>query len=543
MIALNKYLIFFLIIASLYACRDSQKTAPVKTSADYEKAESFLNHKNDSAFYYFNKVATSAKDSLLIARAYNDMAVIQSDAGDYFGSQQSLLLSLNFLDEIKEDNRKCLASDYNELGNTNLNLKNYEAAIKYYDLALKFAPNRAFTILGLNNKAVAYQKKKQYTKSIDIYQSVIDSNIHKKEYARVLSNLAMVRWQQDSSYNAAPDLLKALNIRISEKDNWGLNASYARLSDYYSFSHPDLALQYANKMYAITRELNSPDDELEAIQRLITLGPAENVKQYFVRFQYLNDSLQTARNAAKNQFALIRYEADKKEADNLKLQKENADKKNQNIILFAALILLSILAYIIIRETHSRMRKKQLKMSKRVHDEVANGIYSIGKKIEHNYYINDKHLLDDLDIVYEQSRNISYEKPVNDPVDFLKEIKELLLSFSIPNIRSVLITGNEKELWDNINENVKHELKCVLQELMVNMSKHSAAKNVVIKFEQQNNKLHIKYSDDGIGLKPGLKKGNGLTNTENRINDIGGKLTFDSEISKGLKIHIYIPTA
>lgn len=41
------------------------------------------------------------------------------------------------------------------------------------------------------------------------------------------------------------------------------------------------------------------DDELEALTKLMNLSPAKQLKQYIIRYQYLNDSMQTARNAAK----------------------------------------------------------------------------------------------------------------------------------------------------------------------------------------------------------------------------------------------------
>lgn len=531
------------LIASFCACKKQQRVISIKTNPDYEKADSFYNNGNDSAFYYYNKVVNASADSLTIARAYNSMAIIQSDAGDYFGAQQSLLSSLSFLDESKEDNINCLASNYNELGNTSQNLRNYDAAIAYYRLALKFIKNKDFKLTILNNQAVSYQKKKQYPAAIDIYNSIInDSKGNKKQYARILSNLAKTKWLQDSSYNAAPDLLTAFRIRDEELDPWGLNASYAHLSDYYTVSQPELALQYANKMYAIAHQLASPDDQLEALQKLILLAPAKNAKQYFVRYQYLNDSLQTSRNAAKNQFALIRFDAEKNKTDNLRLQKENAEKKTQIIILFATLVALCAIAYIIIRETRNKGKRNQLRISKKVHDEVANGIYSIMQKVEHSHYTNDDPLLDDLDIVYEKSRNISYDHQLTNHVDFSEEIRRLLSAFSSDNIK-IVMAGNEKESWTNINDNVRHEVKHVLQELMVNMKKHSGAHNVVIKFERQDHSLHIRYADDGIGLQPAFKKGNGLTNTGNRIKDMGGNLTFDTLTAKGLKIYIQIPTS
>lgn len=547
-------LFLLLLSTGICACGDRHQVIPLIISTDYNKGASFLNLKNDSAFYYFNKVATGSKDSLQIATAYNSMAVIQSDEGDYYGSQESLLTSLKYLNEQKEKDHYCLLADYNELGSTSLNLRSYEAAISYYDQALKFIKDDNFKIITLNNKAVVYQKMQHYDQAIAIGRSIIEqSKKDKKEYARILSNLSRTRWLQDSNYRAAPDLLAALQIRKDEKDDWGLNASYSHLSDYYSHSHPDSALTYADSMYAVAKKLNSPDDELEALQKLITLSPARDVQQYFKSYQQLADSIQTSRIASKDQFALIRYDAEKNKADNLRLQKDNTDKKlqiiKQRLLIYGTLSLFIIGVAIVAgwvrkrkKQTRNAIREQQLRTSQKVHDVVANGLYHIMMGIEHQDTIEKEDLLDQIEILYERSRDISYEQPEAARPDFQKGITGLLMSFATPATK-VLVIGNQEKVWSSLKDPVKIELEHVLQELMINMKKHSAARHVVIRFQQEHGQLKIQYTDDGIGLPPAFRYGNGLTNTENRITNIGGQIIFEKQRTNGLKIEIYLPIA
>ncbi|SFW48113.1 tetratricopeptide repeat-containing sensor histidine kinase [Chitinophaga sancti] len=542
-----------ILIACLFACNQRQVSPPVVTkNAEYSKADSFLyRHQRDSAFYYFNKIVSGSKDSLLIASSYNNMAVIVADAGDYFGSQDYLLLSLRYLDERQESNFYCLSSDYNELGGTSLRLKNYDAALNYYDLAIKYAQDDVFKQIFLNNKAVVYKDQKNFSGAIAIYDTIIHkTGSDRKAYAMILSNRANVRWLKDSSYNAAQELSTALQIRTEVQDPWGQNASYAHLSDYYTSSHPDSALIYANKMYAKARELDSPDDEVQALQKLIRLSPPQHIKPYFARYQYLSDSIQTARNTAKNQYALIRYDAEKNKAENLRLQKDNANKRlqiiEQRVMIYSAIgaVVLIIFLYLKRRqqlalEAENRIRKDRLKTSQKIHDVVANGLYRMMTEIEYQSAIDKEALLDKIETMYEQSRNISYEQPAA-VEDYQAEIAQLLMAFSTDKVK-VIIVGNYKELWSQLNNTVKIEAKHILQELMINMKKHSQASNVVIKFEQQDNQINIQYTDDGVGLPADYKMGNGLTSTENRIKNINGKLIFATNTKKGLKIQITFP--
>ena len=74
------------------------------------------------------------------------------------------------------------------------------------------------------------------------------------------------------------------------------------------------------------------------------------------------------------------------------------------------------------------------------------------------------------------------------------------------------------------------------------MKKHSNASLVALIFNEEEKKLKIDYSDNGKGSSTqAIKTGNGLQNVENRIFSINGKLTFETEKGKGLKIIICIP--
>lgn len=550
-------IILLLLFGSLSACTSRREHPQPLVAPTLEKGESFFNKNNDSAFYYFNLVATTATDSLVIAMAYTYMGIIQAYEGDHYGGQESLLKSLTYLNEHNKKHHECLSSNYHELGNICLNLKNYDAAIDYYRKALKYIEQSGNQTIALNGIALTYQKKGDYDQAIDIYKSLLaQSGNEKKEYARVLSNYARAKWMKDSTYPAGPELLQALKIRLDSNDIRGLNASYAHLADYYSQSMPDSALYYAGKRYDKAREMNSPDDEVEALSKLITLSPTNLLKPYFIRYQYLTDSLQTAKNAAKNQFALIRYEAAKNKADNLQLQKDNAQRKTQLVIqwfILAITVLFFIIAGVVLVLRHRRrqqqiemasrqeIQENRLRTSQKVHDVVANGLYRIMTDLEYKASVDKEVLLDKIELLYERSRDISYETPTGSAAPFHARIDDLLTSFGSDHVK-VLIFGNGPALWDQTHTQVQHEVEHILQELMINMKKHSQADSVMIKFGRQNGRVHLLYTDNGIGISSQVKYGNGLRNTENRIKKIGGEYNFEHP-EKGTGIHISFPIA
>ncbi len=544
---------FFLpiLLACLCACKNKQEPKTDLRFSVFDKADSFyIANKYDSAFYYYNAIATSSTDSLVLGTAYTNMGIIQDLEGDYFGAQESLVTSLSYLDERQKADRYCLQSTYHELAVSNQHLKKYHKAIDYSQKALPLIDSNDFRIRALNTLALTYQKMGSYLQAENIYRTILNTiSNNPKEYARVLSNLARTRWLLDKDYNAAPDLFRALAIREKEEDKWGLNASYAHLSDYYTDTHLDSALYYAQKRDTLLQELNGSDDQLETLTILLQLSPLGLVKQYVDRYHYLNDSIQTARNAAKNQFALVRYEAEKSKADNLQLQKKNAQQQVKFWSAIIFFIVAAIIALVWYRkwkqklELASRLalQEQAIKTSQKVHDVVANRLYRIMADIQHKETIHKEPLLDEIEDLYERSRDISYERPKVPHQDFQNNISVMLKTFGSQNT-NIYVTGNSQSLWDRISPQAQQEVEQVLQELMVNMRKHSKAGNVVMKFESQDNRIYIHYKDDGVGLPSNFKYGNGLTNTGNRIKSIDGTLTFE-ETSKGLKILITIPTA
>lgn len=553
------FLSFLLVF--LISC--SEKPDAIEKKADnffYDKAHEFRDQqKGDSAFVYFNKAKELFqlnKDSLGIGKCLINMGIISTDRGDYFNGQEFSLDAFSYFNKTKKENFAFLESNCNNLGLASFNLKNYPQAIDFYKQSLTYAHDSARVLVLKNNIANAYREQKEYKKALLIYEGILNQKIdNKREYARTLTNISVAKWLQNPGYNAAPELLKALYIREKQKDLWGQNSSYSHLSSYYQHTHPDSALFFARKRYPAAIKLNNADDQLDALGKLIKLSPPKEMKRYFEIYQNLDDSVQTARNAAKNQSALIRYESEKNKADNLELQKENTEKKfqiaKQRGVIFSVLVLVAIGAVIAViwyrkrkqrmeLESQNAIREHQLKTSKRVHDVVANGLYRVMTEIENRDDIDKGQVLDKIEDLYEKSRDISYEKPELDDQNFHQKISALLTSFATENAK-VLIAGNTLALWKKVNPEVKYEVEHILQELMVNMKKHSGASNIAVRFEDGADQIKIHYTDNGVGMSDETSFKNGLRNTGNRIDAIHGEITFDIKVEKGLKIQICFP--
>lgn len=550
-----KLLSSILLFLFLFSCSKKESIKKKFQNPYYDIAKKYRdNGKPDSAFRVFNQAkefGLENNDSLSTASSLINMAILLTNAGDYFGGQEISIEANKYLNEDDTSHHYYLGSNYNNLGIATYNLKDYDNSLRLYDSAIKFSDDSLDTRMYLNNKAKVYQEIKDYKSALKIYDQLLaETAKNEKEYARVLTNIANTKWLKNSQYNPIPDFIKSLRIRKKEKDLWGQNSSYAHLSDYYSLKQPDTALFYARKMYNVAQSLKSAPDQIEALQKLIKLSPTKEAKYFFNVYEKINDSLQTARNAAKNQFALIRYDAEKSKADNLVLQKDNDGKRYQIIILAFGIVLISVTGTVLYKKRKQRIelqaqntiRENKLKTSQKVHDVVANGLYKIMSKLDNQETLKNNPVINEIEELYEQSRDLSYEKPRSKNHHFHEKIFDLLKSFASENTRVILV-GNSIQLWERVSEEAKEEIQHILQELMVNMSKHSQASDVVIRFEQAQQKINISYTDNGIGIRGGVQPNNGLTNTGTRIEAIGGTITFDTKVEKGLKIQISFPVS
>lgn len=540
----SSFLFFLLIYCTK---KDSEQE---KTVGDYyyKKAEIYYSQKKYSnSFVFFNSafqdfLITNHKEKASQALAYQ--AIIQTIEGDYFGSEKTATDALKILQKAKISNDGLLVSIYNQIALNKEYQKDFTASTYWYKLAKEKNKDPYNSLVILNNIAVTFYEQKKYHNAIEILEKIYSKKIDSLEFkARIIDNLSYAKYLQYKNYNAEKELYRALEIREKEKDFWGQNASHAHLSDYFVDKNPEKSLFHAQKMYEIAKNLKSPDDQLEALQKLVKLD-SKNYQKHFSRFQSINDSLQIARNKAKNQFALIKYETEKEKA-------ENAKKQNQILRQYFGLAILAIALItfffwykkrkkrleqekeILKQEKEIEIKNTQLKYSKKVHDVVANGLYQTMVEIENQPELNKEKVLNHIEKLYEESRDIAQDDftEISDK-EFSIRLSQMISSYNSES-QKIFIAGNEHKLWENISPNIQSELYYVIRELLVNMKKHSHAKLISLKFEKNEDILKIKYVDNGIGINDlEIKTGSGIKNTENRIASIGGEINFEKNPQK-----------
>jgi signal transduction histidine kinase len=187
----------------------------------------------------------------------------------------------------------------------------------------------------------------------------------------------------------------------------------------------------------------------------------------------------------------------------------------------------------------------ETRIAKKLHDELANDVYqtmAFAETQDLSSNQNKELLLTNLDTIYSRTRNISKENSsIDTGSQFVFGLKEMMSGFNTETV-TILINGMDSINWIPLENNKKIIVYRVLQELLVNMKKHSQSSLVAISFKKNEKKLQIDYSDNGLGAAfDTIYSKNGLQNVENRILAINGTITFDTKPEKGFKTSFTIP--
>ncbi len=152
----------------------------------------------------------------------------------------------------------------------------------------------------------------------------------------------------------------------------------------------------------------------------------------------------------------------------------------------------------------------------------------------------------------EKSHNIAFllRPPDLDEVGLMESLESLLLESRHLTGAGFKFVKPESTL--NLSPEYSLLIYRVAQELLTNMAKHAAAKNVEIVLSKSNNFVELFYSDDGSGFdliqadKKALRRKEdkfrlGLLGLKERVEVLDGQMRINSALGKGTTIVVRLP--
>jgi len=553
----------------------------------------YLDRQHDSAYYYYNKALkyfTELNDKTNQSSVLSNLGKIQLSEKDYVGSEESTIRALELIQQLPQTeynlgNQWIL---YNRLGIISTILKQYDKSLEYQDKALETSNkerdglyDRLTTIF---NKADIYRKIGNPKRALELYQSIIDNNdllnIDPSFYASVIENVAFTKFEaKETDYDNMESMLKeAYQVSDTIHDFVRKSEVCIYLSKFYTgLNKTEKALPYAKEAYQLAKQASTNELLLESMLLLSELNPGEEGKKYLNEHIKLSDSLLFNERAARNKFARIAFETDEIERENERISRE----RMWLMALSGGLILTLILLYIIITQ---RAKNKELKLEKQqqlANEEIYNLMLSQQDKVEEARTNEKKRISQELhdgilgrlfgtrlsldslnfsegkDAVKTRSNYISELKTIEEDIrkishdlntdfvsgsGFIDIITELIEKQTEAYQLKYEFNHNDEINWEGISNKTKINIYRIIQESLQNIYKHAEARKVKISFKPKKNVICLSISDDGKGFDiHKSRKGIGLKNISSRVNELDGKVNFDSEINKGTTITINIP--
>ncbi|MCK5442167.1 MAG: tetratricopeptide repeat protein [Maribacter sp.] len=541
----------------------------------------------DSAYHHFaeaQRMYSAQHNQFYSGRMLYNMARVQSSVKDYTGSEINTIKAIELLKPLNKNTQ--LFNCYNLLGIVTKNLKEYDRALKYYNLAWgylnKLEDKQDYEIQVLNNIGVVYQEQEQHQQAISYFEQVLGTDGLKKLdadlYAISLNNLAYNRLKSGIIEGVEKQVHEALFVRDSIGDIAGISRSHHVLAELY-LQKKDTAIALNELLMAKDYAEQSTHNEyllntLQLLSRIDTKNSFSHTQQYI----NLSDSLLQEERQARNKFTRIRFETDEFIAENEVLTRKKQIWTGVAIGLF----LLGALVYIIVDQRAKNQKLKFQQKQQASNQEIFNLMLSQKEKLEEGKQMEQKRISEELhdgvlgkmlgarmvltglnkktdeEAARERAIAISALKDIEGEVrsishelshaayqkihNFISSIQELLKDVCSANTIEYDFTYTEELDWDALDGEIKINLYRIIQESTQNSVKHAECKNISVDFNTESDYLNVRIEDDGKGFtRSKRKKGIGTRNISSRIEKLRGTWKIDSTPGQGTKVMLSIP--
>lgn len=499
------------------------------------------------ALTYFEK----NQDSENIALSYYQLAIchyflnMRSVSEDFFLKADQLNSYLP--DRIKTKVLQNLGTINLEEGMAQQNPDLFRKAIQNFEKASDiYIRENKFTELALCQSLLgeAYIQLKDFTKALEIIDNAIEYSVeaNSREYkAFALIKKSSVLGKTQNYSEAIKAVNEAINIYKQTKDKASLSYGYQEKKKYLeATSQFEAASKLGDSLWTLT------------------------VEMYNIRVADAIAEMETKYKTAEKEKEIAEQR--------LEIQKKNIF----GILLGGSLIILSIIIFGLYKrqkfkqeqfqkemdlkdslaqiKTANRLQEQRLEISRDLHDNIGAQLTFIISSID-----NLKMLSKETSEKF-RSKLSSISSFTGETIGQLRDtiwaMNKDEIYFEDLHGRTLSYIEKVKNITETPHIEIKNDIQSelmfssftgmnlfrVLQESVNNAIKHANATKILISFSESKSHSEIKITDDGVGFdKTNVDLGNGLSNIEERISAIEGKVEIISEASKGTEIIIKLP--
>lgn len=491
--------------------------------------------------------------------------------------------------------------DYYSIGQVFNNVLDYDKAIAYYNQAIRLLSmldkrgNELATCY--TDIAKAYIYKKNYSPAkpyLDSAWKILAGLPPSYDHEDYFTTSGMYYYHMHQWKQAFTALDKALSLARSLRLPYEVNS--VLFQEYNAFTE---AKRYAEakkvllKVYQAPVSIANPENRIMFLYNLAQtdarMGNMKGAYNWLQQYAELADSINYKKMRSDITGLEIKYQSEKKQREILSLQNENKrqqlglqENRFLNYLLVAGMLFLLLICLIILMLYRNKKRSalqearlyqeqinqveqaQQLKvydamlagqeqersrLARDLHDGLGGMLAGVKLKlsdiVENHQQSNDMELykvVSQLDNSVLELRRIARNMMPETLIRFGLEtaLKELCDSLQTPSLR---IEFQSYHLRKDIPQPVQITIYRIVQELLTNALKHAQASAVLVQCSQNENRMFITVEDDGEGFDvklPQHNKGLGLSNIQNRINYLKGKIEIQSSPGEGTTVNVEV---
>ncbi|TSE07762.1 tetratricopeptide repeat protein [Aquimarina algiphila] len=533
----------------------------------------------------YNKQNGSEGHAFDRGKVLTDLALILRKIKNYSESESLTIKAIENFELAK--NNLYIPLCYTNLGIIAKYTEFYDKAIEYHKKAIEYAKGTEAEVLQIltsyNNIGTTYKSQKKYDKAKEYYNKALTYtdflSKNPKRRARLIDNLAYVNFLSNDTSNIPDLFFKALKIRDSIGDKYGIATNKLHLAEYYkSIGEDSISRMYAYQSKDLSLELQKNEELLKTYQVLSKVSDSKEGLEYANEYIKLNDSLVKEERLFRDKFARIRFETDEIVEQNQQISRENEIL----IIAILGLTALFLLGYIIFRQQQSNKellfaqtqqesneeiyrlfinqqikleegrQLEQQRMSEELHDGVLGRLFGVRLSLDGiNQRANDEFTdsrnkyIEELKAIEKEIRLISHDlgaETLPSDVAYIDAVENLIKDLCEVHKLEFEFNNDEDIDWEEIDDQKKVNFFRILQESMQNIFKHAHADSIKINFDYVEDKINLTILDDGIGFRENkVKKGIGLKNITSRVSQMSGVVKFLSEVNSGTTVSVSVP--
>ena len=541
-----------------------------------------------------NQLAKQLNNQVNLGQSFINYAILESLEGNYAKGQEYYLKALRLFEQSGWERGQAIC--LNNIAENYKSMNQLPKALEY-----------TFKALELNQKQEKPEKRGMAVNHEQIGDLYRRMGRYEESLKYLQKGLVLAK-DADQNYQILPQILLGIGRNYNHRREFSTALDYLNQAIERSQIHGEKLLQiqcyqeiaqtyrlqqnfgeakeYLQKAFETAQEFGSLVETAKLNKELADLeelqGNFREALAYFQKYKVLNDSIEQKKNVVRAELVELKYNAFEKDKENQRLKQIKAAQEAElhqktALIVALALIVLLLMGFIGFAFYQNRLKQirdaqkvqaetiRQMQLSDKIRTQIArdlhddlgatlSGVAMLSQAAKRQVRETDSQLRELLDLISVNSQRtvatirdiIWTTRPMNDSLESMLNKMKIFASEMLDpkGIKYEFCVANDLEEY-KLPSNQQYNFYLIFKEAINNVAKYAQARHVWVQVFKENDRLHLRIKDDGVGFdKEAVRgSGNGLFNMEKRVEELDGNLLVRSVIDEGTVIALTLPLA